>query len=157
MADYIVKDTELTSVANAIRTAGGTNSLLSFPNGFISAVNNISGSSGLSDFSTANVTITFSTNDSRDTIYSPVIIPAGGSYEGALTTLIIPGSAMASQMQYTVPLHNGQCIITTQIYSNTVEVSMSGAVEAISTSGRYLVTGDGTLSIIKSGDDDNPK
>ena len=43
MADYIVKDTELTSVANAIRTAGVTNSLLSFPNGFISAVENISG------------------------------------------------------------------------------------------------------------------
>ena len=42
MADYIVKDTELTSVANAIRTAGGTSSLLTFPNGFISAINNIS-------------------------------------------------------------------------------------------------------------------
>jgi hypothetical protein len=56
MADYIVKDTELTSVANAIRTAGGTNSLLSFPNGFVSAVGNISGG-GSSDFSTATLTV----------------------------------------------------------------------------------------------------
>ena len=55
MADYIVKDTELTSVANAIRTAGGTSSLLTFPNGFTSAINNISGDS--SDFSTATVTV----------------------------------------------------------------------------------------------------
>lgn len=46
MADYIVKDTELTSVANSIRTAGGTSSLLTFPNGFISAINNISGGGG---------------------------------------------------------------------------------------------------------------
>ena len=43
MTDYIVKDTELTSVANSIRTAGGTSSLLTFPNGFISAIDNISG------------------------------------------------------------------------------------------------------------------
>lgn len=55
MADYIVKDTELTSVANAIRTAGGTNSLLNFPNGFVSAVNNISG--GSSDLTTAVMTV----------------------------------------------------------------------------------------------------
>lgn len=46
MADYIVKDTELTSVANSIRTAGGTSSLLTFPNGFISAINDISGGGG---------------------------------------------------------------------------------------------------------------
>jgi len=59
MADYIVKDTELTSVANAIRTAGGTNLLLSFPNGFVNAVNNISdgGGGGSSDFSTATLTV----------------------------------------------------------------------------------------------------
>ena len=59
MADYIVKDTELTSVANAIRTAGGTSSLLTFPNGFTNAINNISGGGGggSSDFSTAEVTI----------------------------------------------------------------------------------------------------
>ena len=58
MADYIVKDTELTSVANSIRTAGSTSSLLTFPNGFISAINNISGGGGSSDFSTATVTVT---------------------------------------------------------------------------------------------------
>ena len=65
MADYIVKDTELTGVANSIRTAGGTSSLLIFPNGFISAINNISGGEGSSDFSTAEVTIT---NNSADYI-----------------------------------------------------------------------------------------
>lgn len=46
MSDYIVKDTELTSVANAIRIKGGTNSQLVFPGGFVSAIGNISGGGG---------------------------------------------------------------------------------------------------------------
>lgn len=41
MADYLVTDTELTSVANAIRTRGGTSAPLSFPAGFVSAINDI--------------------------------------------------------------------------------------------------------------------
>lgn len=41
MADYLVTDTELTSVADAIRTKGGTSAQLSFPTGFIQAINDI--------------------------------------------------------------------------------------------------------------------
>lgn len=40
--DYITTDTELTSVANAIRTKGGTSEQLVYPNGFVSAIANIS-------------------------------------------------------------------------------------------------------------------
>ena len=38
MADYKVTDTELTSIANAIRAKGGTQAQLEFPAGFVSAV-----------------------------------------------------------------------------------------------------------------------
>ena len=38
MANYKVTDTELTSVANAIRTKGGTQAQLEWPAGFVSAV-----------------------------------------------------------------------------------------------------------------------
>lgn len=38
MADYLVTDTELTSIANAIRTKGGTSASLAFPSDFISAI-----------------------------------------------------------------------------------------------------------------------
>jgi hypothetical protein len=38
MTDYLVTDTELTSVANAIRTRGGTQAQLEWPNGFVSAI-----------------------------------------------------------------------------------------------------------------------
>ena len=41
MENYIVNDTDLTSVANAIRTKSGTSGQLAFPSGFVSAVNSI--------------------------------------------------------------------------------------------------------------------
>lgn len=46
MADYKVTDTELTSIANAIRTKGGTQALLEFPTDFVSAINEISTGGG---------------------------------------------------------------------------------------------------------------
>lgn len=48
MAEYITTDTELTSVADAIRAKGGTSAALAYPAGFVSAINNIpSGGGGL--------------------------------------------------------------------------------------------------------------
>ena len=41
MSDYKVSGASLTSVANAIRTKGGTSADLSFPDGFVTAVGNI--------------------------------------------------------------------------------------------------------------------
>lgn len=41
MADYLVTDSELTSVANAIRTKGGTSSSLEFPTEFVTAIQDI--------------------------------------------------------------------------------------------------------------------
>ena len=41
MADYLVTDTELTSVADAIRTKGGTSAALSFPTDFVNAIDAI--------------------------------------------------------------------------------------------------------------------
>ena len=41
MTDYFVSDTDLTSMANAIRTKGGTSAPLSFPTGFSTAIANI--------------------------------------------------------------------------------------------------------------------
>lgn len=38
MADYLTTDTELTSIANAIRTKGGTSAQLTYPAGFVSAI-----------------------------------------------------------------------------------------------------------------------
>lgn len=42
MADYKVTDAQLSSIANAIRTKGGTSDPLVFPSGFVSAIGDIS-------------------------------------------------------------------------------------------------------------------
>lgn len=47
MANYTVTDTELTSIANAIRTKGGTSESLAFPSGFVSAIDEISSGNGM--------------------------------------------------------------------------------------------------------------
>ena len=41
MANYLTTDTELTSIANAIRTKGGTSAQLTYPTGFVTAINAI--------------------------------------------------------------------------------------------------------------------
>lgn len=43
MAEYLAKSEELTAVADAIRAKGGTDAQLTFPSGFVSAVQAISG------------------------------------------------------------------------------------------------------------------
>lgn len=47
MANYKVTDTELASIANAIRIKGGTSAQLEFPEEFVSAIEDISSSSGI--------------------------------------------------------------------------------------------------------------
>lgn len=49
MSNYYVSDSDLTSVANAIRTKGGTSAPLAFPSGFVSAVQAIPQGGGSSD------------------------------------------------------------------------------------------------------------
>ena len=46
MADYIATTEELTAVANAIRAKGGTSEQLVFPEGFVSAIDNIQAGGG---------------------------------------------------------------------------------------------------------------
>ena len=49
MAVYLTTDTDLTSVADAIRTKGGTSAQLEFPAGFVSAIGNIPSGGGSYD------------------------------------------------------------------------------------------------------------
>jgi len=52
MANYIATDTDLTAVADAIRTKGGTSASLAFPTGFVDAIDAIeTGGSGGSSYS----------------------------------------------------------------------------------------------------------
>ena len=46
MANYLTTDTDLTAVADAIRTKGGTSAALAFPEEFVAAIEAISGGGG---------------------------------------------------------------------------------------------------------------
>ena len=46
MANYVVSEENLTSIANAIRTKGETSASLEFPDDFVSAIENIGGGGG---------------------------------------------------------------------------------------------------------------
>ena len=153
MADYIVKDTELTSVANAIRTAGGTNSLLSFPNGFVSAVNNISGGGGSSDLSIAKVTLI----ETATGLFSNVQFPAieindlvNPPVECIMTSGIYGKTGTAN---VDVALYNGNAtIFTGNDTSHVTPTVTSGNAEVYTYSdewGTYadvLVKGDCTIT-----------
>lgn len=54
MADYLTTDTELTSVADAIRTKGGTSAALTYPAGFVSAIQAIP--TGITPTGTVSIT-----------------------------------------------------------------------------------------------------
>lgn len=66
MANYIVSDTDMTSVANAIRTAGGTSSPITFPSGWVTAIGNISGG-GSGNWMGNNPTVIYTKN--TQTVY----------------------------------------------------------------------------------------
>ena len=56
MATYLTDSSDLTSVANAIRTKGGTSAQMAFPAGFVSAVQNIQ--TGITPTGTKQISIT---------------------------------------------------------------------------------------------------
>lgn len=66
MAEYLVQDTSLTAVADAIREKGGTTAPLSFPSGMAAAVRNIQ--SGGGDLSSVDVYIADFTSDADLTV-----------------------------------------------------------------------------------------
>lgn len=84
MADYKVTDTELTSIANAIRTKGGTQSQLEFPTGFVSAVQAIPTGSGVIQSLSVTANGTYTPPSGVDG-YAPVTVNvSGGGGEGPI-------------------------------------------------------------------------
>ena len=77
MANYVVSDTNLTAVANAIRTKGGTSEQLEFPDDFVSAIGDIQTGGGVTVEPlsvTENGTYTAPTGKA----YSPVSVSVSG-------------------------------------------------------------------------------
>lgn len=93
MAEYKVSGANLTSVADAIRTKGGTSAALSFPAGFVSAIGNIPTGGG-STLITKTITVngTYDAQDDDADGYSEVTVNVP-STSGSIVTGTFTGSA----------------------------------------------------------------
>lgn len=88
MANYKVSDSDLTSVANAIRTKGGASAGLSFPDGFVSAIGNIptgGGTTLITKSITENGTYSASSDNADGYSSVTVNIPSMFKYEYTYT------------------------------------------------------------------------
>lgn len=85
LVDSSQLDTDLTAVANAIRTKGGTAAQLAFPAGFVSAINAISGGGPTPTLITKTVAAngTYAASDDSADGYSSVTVnvPSGLTFE----------------------------------------------------------------------------
>lgn len=155
LVDSTQLDSDLTSVANAIRTRGGTAASLSFPSGFVTAIGNIP-SGGITPHGTKTINVSSSgtiTQDVTDYASVDVIVPA---YSGGHHTLV---TGYTVTVYLTNPVNAGQftgCVITEVLddqdtvnsYGDTLGniASASGNVTVTVPTSSYgiLVSPDGT-------------
>lgn len=142
MANYLATDTDLTSVATAIRTKGGTSARLMFPSGFVSAIQAIpTGGESVDYFNRPKI------NDGNAYLY--LYLPNDDDLQ---VTVYI---SVNSQSQITVDWGDGSTVESfTDVYSidhtyartgyYTVAISKSGSSVLGNTSGNTWLLGGGT-------------
>ena len=128
---YITTDTELTSVADAIRSKGGTSDKLAYPDGFVSAIGAIeTGGGGGSDVEDAIITrtITEISNNRVTTI---------GNYAfgicNALTTVSFPAVTTIGTYAFR------DCFLLTSLMLQSTRVCTLSSINAFS--GCYHILG----------------
>lgn len=120
MADYLTTDTELTSVANAIRTKGGTSEQLVYPTGFVSAIEAIPTGGSSASY---NVTVQLTSPTSAGYASNPCcILYESDSLFGELTQV---GQISSPTGSATVTV--GKPIFTAMFYSNSSYLNVYSA------------------------------
>lgn len=122
MANYLTTDTDLTAVADAIRTKGGTSASLAFPAGFVSAIGNIPSGGGSSIFTlldtitvpsdTRAVNLDFSEYQSYDFFF---VIADGVTLSAADWLYMVKNGSSASGGDYTNKLSSYDGFLCAQI------------------------------------------
>lgn len=116
---YLVHGSDLASVANAIRTKGGTSAQLEFPDEFVEAIGDIS--TGITPTGTKNI----NTNGTHDvTNYASAQVAVPNSYAAGDEGKVVSNGALVAQGSDTVTQND--TYDTTLISSLTVNVSGGG-------------------------------
>ena len=138
MAVYVTNTSELTSIANAIRTKGGTSASLEWPTGFISAISNMEVSGGGTDISDTTAT-------ASDVLSGKYFYNASGTKtEGSIVTKT-SSNLSASGDTVTVPAGYYASQVT-----KAVSAGSSTAPASINGTGATLSTGTNTLTLSKT-------
>lgn len=131
MSNYIVSDTDLTSVADAIRTKAETNSSLVFPSGFVTAINSITTSSGpVLGTKTITTNGTYTATDESLQGYSSV-------------TVNIPYDWIGEKAEYVMSICNSEYNLASTNFSNWTPSTSTGnlttaeSLSSVSLSGEY--------------------
>ena len=95
MADYRATSTEFTAVADAIRIKGGTSAQLTWPNGFVSAVQAIPTGSGVTQPLSVTQNGTYTPPSGVDG-YAPVVVNVSGGGGSDIDYSYLPNSAQAN-------------------------------------------------------------
>lgn len=145
LVDSTQLDTDLTSVANAIRTKGGTSASLAFPADFVSAIAAIPSGGGAS-FGTGTLTPTSDTATCQ--------IDIGGNYDhfvlfrddqGGTTTRSLRAAicdfAESNQVRCIISTNNSGAAAIMESYGGTTGVTKSGTVVTYSYNNAKLKTG----------------
>jgi hypothetical protein len=126
MSEYLVENTELTGVANAIRVKGGTSALLEWPEGFKSAIAAIP--TGITPTGTKNIT---ANGDHDVTSYATARVEVPNTYVAADEGKVVSNGALVSQTAHAMVTSNGT-IDTTLNNSVTVSVPQPSGTKHIS-------------------------
>lgn len=138
MAEYKVSGSDLTSIASAIRTKGGTSAALSFPTGFVSAIGDIP-TGGSSPLVSGTFTGNSTDKGSAITVNIPytgsgypiagIIYPSSGGNTGSIASLAQQYAEimfsfckmdMSSSPTYSGDVSENKCVLTSLYkYSNS--------------------------------------
>lgn len=136
MADYRVSDTHLTAVANAIRQRGGTQALLPFPQGFVSAVQQLPAGG----VSTADATAA-----AEDILSGKTAYAGGEKLTGTMANRGAVNETLSTKAQtVAIPagFHNGSgtvCIAPTE-QDKLIPANIRGGVTVLGVQGNNSVT-----------------
>lgn len=83
MAGYVVSHSEITSIADAIRTKGGTSAQLTFPTEFVSAIQNIpsGGNDRLKLLHTESIGVVSTTSTTAQSLNKSVVVKGVNDYD----------------------------------------------------------------------------
>lgn len=158
MANLLTNTSELTSIADAIRSKTGKSSSISFPSGFISEIESISGGGGGLEYETGVYTsssgtttqyIPFANTHSAPPIFFAIV----STYTYALNTQVMSEVFVRTESLEYTPVdenHTHTYGVVTRIYSNTsgkvtyntynLNTSASSTSSSSTANTRYWVT-----------------